>query len=63
VNEVWLSTILYQLAISGNRGTHTAEVNMGLDLNPADFHFYVGFAFFKLCLTGFGLDLDLITLF
>ena len=38
-------------------------MNMDLDLNPEDCQLCDGFGFYKFCLTGFGLDLDLITLF
>jgi len=36
---------------------HFAEMNMGLDLNPADFQLCDGFGFYHFWLTGFGLDL------
>jgi len=39
------------------------NMDLNLDLNPADFQLCDGFGFYKLCLTGFGLDLDLIILF
>jgi len=32
----------------------TAEMNINLDLNPADFQLCDGFGFYKFCSTGFG---------
>ena len=37
--------------------SNVTEVNIDLDLNPADFQLCDGFGFYKFCLTGFGLDL------
>jgi len=48
--------------ISFCKAPSIAEMNMDLDLNPTDFQLCDGFGFYKFCLTGFGLDLDLIIL-
>ena len=37
-------------------------MDMDLYLNPVDFQLFDRFGFYKFCLTGFGMDLDLILL-
>jgi len=34
-----------------------SDMNMDLNLNPADFQLHDGFGFYKFCLSGFDLDL------